>query len=217
MRTMSVIGFVALTLGASAQAQEPVYKPGNGVTDPVLVREVKPNYTDDARQRKVEGVVELSAVILKDGTVGETHITRSLDSDLDKEAEKAAKQWRFRPATKDGGPVNVQVSIELTFNLHHGPIYRADSGGVTLPKAIKTVNPRYDDSALRERIQGNVELEGVVEPDGTVSGIRVTKSLDERLDRQAMKAFAEWLFTPGQKDGVAVRVQVHVEMTFTLK
>jgi TonB family protein len=68
-------------------------------------------------RRKVEGTVEVDAVILADGTVGDVSVKRSLDPDLDEEAVKATKQWRFRPGTKDGAPVAVQVFIELTFTL----------------------------------------------------------------------------------------------------
>jgi TonB family protein len=42
---------------------------------------------------------------------------RSLDEDLDQQAIKAIKQWTFKPGTKDGDPVAVQVFIELTFTL----------------------------------------------------------------------------------------------------
>jgi periplasmic protein TonB len=96
-----------------------VYKlePGNGVTSPVLVKEVKPNYTRSAMDRKVEGIVELSAVVQSDGTVGDAHVTRSLDDDLDEQAIIAVKQWQFRPGTKDGKAVDVEVSVQLTFTL----------------------------------------------------------------------------------------------------
>ena len=217
----AIVLLVALTVCVAApsgtQSNEQVYKPGNGVTDPVLVKEVKPVYTDDARQRKVQGSVELSAVVRADGSVGDTKVTRSLDPGLDQEAIKAAKQWRFKPGTREGKPVNVRVNIEMTFTLRETPIYRPPFVGVTAPKAVKTVNPEYEETAKQERIQGSVELEGVVETDGTVTGIHVTKSLDKRLDRQAEKAFAQWTFSPGLKDGIAVRAFVRAEMTFTLK
>ena len=108
-----------------------VYQIGNGVTSPVLTREVKPNYTGDAMRAKLQGVVEMEAVVLADGTVDPTRIkiTRSLDSTfgLDQQAIIAVKQWRFRPGTcarRDGcgnipfgQPVPVVVSVELTFTL----------------------------------------------------------------------------------------------------
>jgi len=67
--------------------------------------------------RKVQGTVEFDAVILKDGTVGDVTIKRSLDDELDQEAAKALKQWKFRPGSKDGQPVAVQVFVELSFTL----------------------------------------------------------------------------------------------------
>ncbi len=217
MRTMFAVAFASLAFGIPVRAQDVIYQPGKDVRSPVLIHEVKPVYTDAAKQRKVTGTVEMLAIVLTDGTVGDTHVTRSLDPDLDNEAIKAAKQWGFRPGTKDGVPVNVSVSIEMTFTLRDDPVYKSGFGGVTAPKAIKMPSPEYDAASARERIQGTVELEGVVEPDGAVTGIHVTKSLDERLDQQAVKAFGQWTFSPGQKDGVAVRVFAHVEMSFVLK
>jgi TonB family protein len=216
---MLVFAFAAIISALPARAQEPIYHPGqDGVTDPVLTKEVKPDYTEEAKRRQVQGSVELSAVVRADGSVGDTHVTKSLDPDLDQQAVKAVKQWRFKPATKAGTPVNVEVAIELTFTLReNGPVYNSGDTGVKMPEVVKSVNPDYDDAARQERVQGIVELEGIVEPNGTVSNIHVTKSLDQRLDRQAIKAFTQWSFNPGQKDGIAVRVTVHVEMSFTLK
>ena len=57
----------------------------------------------------------------------------------------------------------------------------------------------------------------MVETDGSVGDVRVTKSLDEDLDLEAVKAVRQWRFEPGKKDGKAVRVQITLEMTFTLK
>ena len=118
MRSILTVAALAVVLaGGGLTAQEQVYKIGDVIKSPVLIKEVKPNYTEAAMRRKVQGVVELTAVVLKDGTVGDTTVKRSLDEDLDQEAIKAAKQWTFKPGTKDSEPVNVQVNIELTFTL----------------------------------------------------------------------------------------------------
>ena len=84
-----------------------------------LVKEVKPSYTKEARDAKIQGAVLLSAVVREDGTVGDVKVSRSLDAKygLDNEAVKAAKQWTFTPGMKDGKPVAVEVYIELAFNL----------------------------------------------------------------------------------------------------
>jgi TonB family protein len=96
-----------------------VYKPGNGVESPRLLRNVRPNYTAEAMRAKVQGIVRLEGVVLPDGTVGDLKITRSLDQafGLDNEAIKAAKQFRFVPGTRFGQPVAVLVSFEIEFTL----------------------------------------------------------------------------------------------------
>jgi TonB family protein len=95
------------------------YRPGNGVTLPVVTREVKPQYTSDAMRAKVQGTVLLECVVRPDGSVGDVQVIRSLDSTfgLDQEAIKAARNWRFRPGTRMGEAVPVLVTIELTFTL----------------------------------------------------------------------------------------------------
>jgi len=95
------------------------YRPGNGVTTPVVVREVKPQYTSDAMRAKVQGSVLLECIVKPDGSVGDVKVARSLDPvfGLDLEAMKAARQWRFRPGMRQGEPVAVLVVIELTFTL----------------------------------------------------------------------------------------------------
>ncbi len=96
-----------------------VYQAGNGVTVPVLIRDVKPQYTHDAMRAKIQGSVWLECIVLPDGSVGDIRVTRSLDPrfGLDEEAIKAARQWRFRPGMRLGEPVSVMVTIELSFNL----------------------------------------------------------------------------------------------------
>jgi protein TonB len=94
-------------------------QPGNGVSWPRLVREVKPNYTADAMRAQVEGMVELEIVVLPDGSVGRVSVVRSLDSrfGLDQEAIRAVRSWRFEPGRRLGKAVPVRVGVELSFNL----------------------------------------------------------------------------------------------------
>ncbi|HYB97404.1 MAG TPA: energy transducer TonB [Vicinamibacterales bacterium] len=95
------------------------FRPGAGITMPQIVREVKPAYTADAMRAKVQGSVWLECIVMPDGTVGDVKVTRSLDPifGLDQEAIKAAKQWRFKPGMRQGEPVPVIITIELTFTL----------------------------------------------------------------------------------------------------
>lgn len=95
------------------------YRPGNGVSLPRVTREVKPQYTADAMRAKVQGTVWLECVVMPNGSVGDIKIARSLDPvfGLDQEAVKAARQWQFVPGMKNGEPVPVLITIELTFTL----------------------------------------------------------------------------------------------------
>lgn len=95
------------------------YRPGAGIVLPRILREVKPQYSAEAMRAKVQGVAVVECVVMPDGSVGEARIIRSLDPvfGLDQEAIKAARQWRFSPGTRQGEPVPVIVTIELTFTL----------------------------------------------------------------------------------------------------
>ena len=247
MRTVSLISVVCClaagpVVANAHQAQErPVYKPGNGVSAPVVVKEVKPEYTAEAMRARVEGTVTLECVVQADGAIGEVRVAKALHPGLDQEAIKAVKQWRFKPGLKDGKPVAVRVTLEMSFTLRDKPpqplfpvppLAPGDAGGkgqkeaprvykvgngVSAPVAIKQVKPQYTADAKRAKVEGTVELECVVEPTGSVGDVTVTRSLNEGLDQEAIKAAKQWRFETGTKDGKAVPVLITLEMTFTLK
>jgi periplasmic protein TonB len=111
-----VFGLVAALAPVAGQE---VFKAGDGVTLPTPIREVKPGYTAAAMEARIEGKVALDVVVLDDGKVGEVKVSQSLDMEygLDTQAVEATKQWLFKPGTKDGKPVAVRVTIEMTFVL----------------------------------------------------------------------------------------------------
>jgi periplasmic protein TonB len=94
------------------------YRGGSGITPPRLLREVKPDYTEEARRRGTEGDVELEIVVRQNGSVGDVKILRGLADGLDQRAIDAVRQWRFAPAANRlGQPVDVIVSIAVEFRL----------------------------------------------------------------------------------------------------
>jgi TonB family protein len=105
------------TQGGDANPAPTAYRPGNGVTLPRLLREVKANYTDEARRRKISGTVLVEGVVSTDGAFRNARVLRSLDATygLDQAALDAAAQYQFAPGTRDGLPVPVMVTIEVTF------------------------------------------------------------------------------------------------------
>jgi outer membrane biosynthesis protein TonB len=58
--------------------------------------------------------------------------------------------------------------------------------GVTPPRVIAHVDPQFSDTARQSRIQGTILLEGIVQTDGTITGVNLLRSLDTQLDRNAM-------------------------------
>jgi len=97
-----------------------VFRSGDeGVTLPQLLRDVKPQYTSDAMRAQIRGAVILNVVVNTDGTVGDVYVVQSLDriNGLDEQVIRAAAAWQFVPGTRNGEPVPVLVSIEMTFAL----------------------------------------------------------------------------------------------------
>lgn len=93
------------------------YRPGSGVTPPRLLREVRADYTDEARRANLTGEVLLEIVVRRDGRVGEVRVLRRLGAGLDEQAVRAVRQWRFEPARLKGEPVDVIVEVSVEFTL----------------------------------------------------------------------------------------------------
>jgi TonB family protein len=93
------------------------YRPGSGVTPPRLLREVKPDYTEEARRRGLSGEVVLEVIVRRDGTVGSVRVTHGLGGGLDQRAVDAVRQWRFAPGERLGTPVDVVVEVAVEFKL----------------------------------------------------------------------------------------------------
>jgi len=91
--------------------------------------------------------------------------------------------------------------------------------GVLSPIPIFEKKPQYTAEAMRAKVQGIVQLECIVMPDGTVGNVEIIRSLDSSfgLDQEAVKAAKQWRFRPGTRLGEPVAVRVTIELTFTLR
>jgi TonB family protein len=83
----------------------------------VLVREIPPSYTDEARRRRLEGDVILEIIVRRDGSVGSVRVLRRLGAGLDDQAVDAVRQWRFLPARRHGEAVDVLAEVAVEFKL----------------------------------------------------------------------------------------------------
>jgi TonB family protein len=100
---------------AVAQAQE--QQPPSGVTQPVVISQVRPAYTPEAREARIQGTIEVVATVREDGTAKVESIVRGLGYGLDEAAAAAVEQWKFIPGKKDGKPVAVTTNILINFSL----------------------------------------------------------------------------------------------------
>lgn len=107
---------LAVGLAVSLVAQQ-VYTPGDGVSLPTVVKQVRAGYTEKAMNARIEGNVALDAVVLADGKVGDVTVVESLDDGLDQQAIESMKQWEFKPGLKDGKPVAVRIRVIISFRL----------------------------------------------------------------------------------------------------
>jgi len=95
-----------------------VYQAGRGgVTAPVPIRRVEPEYSEEARKARAMGSVLVLVDVGTDGKVKNVRIGRSFGMGLDEKAIEAVSQWLFRPGMRDGRPVVVKAQIEVAFHL----------------------------------------------------------------------------------------------------
>jgi TonB family protein len=98
-------------LGTSAMPHGPE------ISVPRLVFEKEPTYGPESRAARLQGTVVLYVVIGTNGAPLEVLVYRPLGPDLDAQAVNAVRQWRFKPATKNGSPIALAVEIEVNFQL----------------------------------------------------------------------------------------------------
>ncbi len=89
-----------------------------GISTPTCDYCPYPAYTNEARKNKIQGVVVLLVTVTLEGRVGNIRLVKSPDQSLSEKAIEAVKEWRFKPATKDGVPLTVMVPIEVGFHLY---------------------------------------------------------------------------------------------------
>lgn len=94
------------------------YSPPIADTRPVILFKTEPQYTEQARQRGVNGEVTLQLELLADGRVGDIKVIESLESGLDENSAAAARETIFLPAVKNRKFVSASVRIVMTFNIY---------------------------------------------------------------------------------------------------
>lgn len=166
-----------------------------------------------------QGYVAVNFDIGSDGVPSDIQIAADAAGSLRDRVLTAVQSWRFRPATWNGSdsPGSARVLLEChpaETLAAPGQIY---SGAVVVPPALLfRLEAEYSQEARKAKLQGQITLSLIVEPDGKVSGVRVLRPLGMGLDEQAIGAVMQWRFKPGTKDGKPVRVAAQVTVSFRL-
>jgi len=116
------IAAVTLADGLAAKLSwENLNEPKNGILGPFPLRQVEPQYTEEARKAGLRGSAIVRVEVRPDGTVAADGITiiQGLGMGLDEKAIESVKQWIFKPAYKDGKPagITMPVSVQVEFRL----------------------------------------------------------------------------------------------------
>ncbi len=90
---------------------------GGGVTAPVVIHKVEPEFTDQARRVKFQGVASVGLIVDAQGNPEGVHVVHPLGMGLDQKAVEAVRQYKFKPAMFKGHPVPVQMVIEVDFHM----------------------------------------------------------------------------------------------------
>ena len=98
---------------AKVVANGGVFRVGGSVTAPALPYKVEPEYSEEARKAKHQGIVVLYVEVDPSGRAQNLRVLQSLGLGLDEKAIEAVRKWKFRPGYKDGKPVTVAATVEV--------------------------------------------------------------------------------------------------------
>jgi TonB family protein len=110
-------GLVFAFVAASLLGVERIYAVGGDVTAPTVLQQVQPRYTDAARTVKFQGTVRVKLVVDSNGIARNVVVVKGIGTGLEESTLQALRQWRFRPATRNGRPVAVTAGIDVNFRL----------------------------------------------------------------------------------------------------
>jgi TonB family protein len=206
-----------LYVGNAAAKTPPVAgDPGKGSTNSASISAVNPNLTASVRPPRVTSaparpVQAGSATKLSEAerSVFGNRKVYSLTLNMPN-LNSAGGSWVIRFSELDHDSQNHDS------NLRDSNKRDADAPGSELsqPAATRKVDPAYPLQLMKENVAGTVILVAIIHADGTVGNVRVLRGVDERLDRFASEAVAQWQFQPAMKNGSPVDVEATFQIPF---
>jgi TonB family protein len=190
---------------------------------PRKIKDAKPAYPAEAQEKGIEGTVVLEAVIGADGRVKAAQTLSSPAPVLAEAAKAAVNGWIYEPYRIKGKAKEVAFTVTMSFRLDKESKAKIDGNALArleesqVPKTVKMVMPAYPEEARKNRIQGVVKLETVIDESGKVRALRTLESPDQNLTAAALAAVKVWEYEPFIQDGKAKGAIFTVIVSFVLR
>lgn len=190
-RAALVVPLLGIAPVAGAAAWVPCEQPG--IEAPVALYREAPAYPAAVREIGIEGAVEVSLVVLRDGTVGWVRALKAEPRGYFEQAAVAGvRSWRFRPARSGGEAIECRMVTRVRFALVDTVDVRAGSLIERQPV------PVYPPKLLQQRIEGYVEVEFDVTAEGATANARVIAAMPRGpFESASVAAVRRWRFDPG--------------------
>jgi TonB family protein len=182
---------------------------------PFVVAKQNPEYTEEARLAKLEGSVLLSLMVGADGQPRDIRVARPLGLGLDQKAIENVRTWQFKPASRNGMPVDMTAMEEVFFrqqrNLWDWHVVRAifqSQASAARPVLITAKFP----ATVDEEENASVTIAFDVGTSGVPANARIMKSSDAKWESGLLRAMREgWRFQAGTVDGKPVVLRAWFE------
>ena len=208
----------------------PIFPGGETALEQYIRENLK--YPVEAQKAGVQGRVTCQFVVSEDGSVTDISIARSVDTDLDYEAIRLIRNMpKWIPGTRDGEAVNTRITLPINFVVQKDPKFEGQDSveikvekmpefpkGATALNQYLSNNIKYPVDAMKAGIQGRVICQFIVSKDGSITDIKVLRSVHPSLDREAVrviKNMPKW--TPGMQDGKVVNVRYTLPINFRMR
>lgn len=193
----------AVASPATGTTISPLRRIGGGVSSPIVVHTVTPQFSEQARKEKVGGTVLVNLIVDAHGQPQNVHILRGVGMGLDEQALIAVKQYRFKPAIEGGKPVPVELNVEVNFQIFDGP------------KVLHSVPLEISDDLRQAHAGETVVVALTVDIHGMPQNVHVVRAVGMGVDQHAVEAVRQYRFEPfiegGQPVAKATTIQVRID------
>jgi TonB family protein len=185
------------------------FRVGGAVSAPRAIYAPDPEYSEEARQDRIEGVCRLWLVVGPDGKPRDIRVQRVIGHGLDEKAIEAVRQWKFQPALKDGKPVAVQINVEVAFHLYAS----GDQKSIRTESKIAELEKqaRYGDAKAKLKL-ADVFFHGSGVTQNDNNGYRLLKEAANQGLPEAQFKMGEYIFSHGNQPGDYIAAYVWYEI-----